>query len=204
MTSVTSTESQGSNDAPPLYDPSGFDGNYDYIDSDDPNYQKHWDFGAFGAIVKSVRDYVSFATIDRCQKDIAYKIPLYIYCGRVANLESKCFEQSLLEIWSYDEKSINKLTQEDIIWAINTYDRSPYFGYAFNYSTLLGGVKRNSTNHIISATSSMYNFLTTVDLNQIVSSSNTKNAGTEFFPLDKENLLWQKEIINVSYKNNAL
>ena len=44
----------------------------------------------------------------------------------------------------------------------------------------------------------MYNLATTVDLTRIVSSSNTQNAGTEFFPLDKENLVWQEEMIKVS------
>ena len=50
----------------------------------------------------------------------------------------------------------------------------------------------------MTAASAMYNLATTVDLTRIVSSSNTQNAGTEFFPLDKENLVWQEEMIKVS------
>ena len=88
----------------------------------------------------------------------------------------------------------NALTKEDIIAAINQYDRSPYFGYAFNYTSLLGGMKTNDSHGTISASSAMYNLATTVDLSRIVSSSDTQNAGTEFFPLDKE---FQRSSISV-------
>ena len=43
----------------------------------------------------------------------------------------------------------------------------------------------------------MYNFPTTVDLDQIEIVSETKNAGTEFDPLDANNLLWQEKAIEV-------
>ena len=89
------------------------------------------------------------------------------------------------------------MTNEEIIEAVNKYDRSPYFGYAFNYSTILGGIKGNDSHKVVTANSVMYNFATTVDLNNIVSISKTQNAGTEFFPLDEENLVWQKEVIKV-------
>ena len=199
---ITSTESietltTTENSEPVDYDCGDFCGDYDYKFNTTEEEAAHNNFGAFGALFSTLKNYLSFATLDTCQKDIAYKIPLEQYCSYVKDLETKCFEQSLLEMWNYNENIVNALTEEDIIGAINQYDRSPYFGYAFNYTSLLGGLKTNVSHGTISAASAMYNLATTVDLSRIVSSSDTQNAGTEFFPLDKENLVWQKEVIKV-------
>ena len=180
------------------YDCGSFCGDYDYTFDNKEEEEQHKDFGGFGHLFSTLKTVLSFATLDRCQKNLAYKIPLEQYCAYVKDLETKCFEQSLLEMWSYDERSIKGVTEEEIIWSIKQYDRSPYFGYAFNYSSLLGGIKGNESHKVVSAASAMYNLATTVDLTRIVSSSNTQNAGTEFFPLDKENLVWQEEMIKVS------
>ena len=179
------------------YDCGNFCGDYDYTFDTKEEEEEHKNFGGFGKLFSTLKTVLSFATLDKCQKHIAYKIPLEQYCAYVKDLETKCFEQSLLEMWNYDEKVIKGVTEEEIVWSIQNYDRSPYFGYAFNYSTLLGGIKGNESHEVVSAASAMYNLATTVDLTRIVSSSNTQNAGTEFFPLDKENLIWQEEMIKV-------
>ena len=57
----------------------------------------------------------------------------------------------------------------------------------------------NESHEVTSAASAMYNLATTVDLSRIVTSSSTQNAGTEFFPLDKENLIWQEEMIKARF-----
>ena len=181
------------------YDCGNFCGDYDYTFESKKEEEEHKNFGGFGALFSTLKTVLSFATLDRCQKNIAYKIPLDQYCSYVKDLETKCFEQSLLEMWNYDDRLIKGVTEEEIIWSIHQYDRSPYFGYAFNYSTLLGGIKGNESHEVITAASAMYNLATTVDLSRIVSSSSTQNAGTEFFPLDKENLIWQEEMIKVSF-----
>ena len=209
LNTVTTTESTNlstndnyttENIEPYEYDCGSFCGDdYDYYFDTPEEEAEHKNFGGFGAIFSQLRTYLSFASFDKCQKNIAYKIPLDQYCELVRSLETKCFEQSLLEIWNYDENVINSVYQDEIIAEINKYDRSPYFGYAFNYTTLLGGVKTNQSGNVVSAASAMYNMATTVDMDKIVSSSDTKNAGTEFFPLDKENLVWQKEMIRVRY-----
>ena len=179
------------------YDCGEFCGDYDYGFDSSEAKDKHDDFGGFGKVLLAFQNYLSFATLDRCQKDVAYKIPLDRYCDIVKELEIKCFEQSLLEIWNYDENLLTELTTEDIISAIKRYDRSPYFGYAFEYTLLLGGMKYNSQHELVSASAIMYNFPTTVDLDQIKIVSETKNAGTEFDPLDANNLLWQEKAIEV-------
>ena len=192
------TERSNSSPVDYEYDCGNFCGDYDYTFDNKEEEEEHKDFGGFGHLFSTLKTVLSFATLDRCQKNLAYKIPLEQYCAYVKDLETKCFEQSLLEMWSYDERSIKGVTEEEIIWSIKQYDRSPYFGYAYNYSTLLGGIKGNESHKVLSAASAMYNLATTVDLTRIVSSSNTQNAGTEFFPLDKENLVWQEEMIKVS------
>ena len=181
------------------YDCGNFCGDYDYSFGSKKEEEEHKNFGGFGALFSTLKTVLSFATLDRCQKNIAYKIPLDQYCAYVKDLETKCFEQSLLEMWNYDDVLIKGVTEEEIIWSIHQYDRSPYFGYAFNYSTLLGGIKGNESHEVTSAASAMYNLATTVDLSRIVSSSSTQNAGTEFFPLDKENLIWQEEMIKARF-----
>ena len=197
LTTVAKIISTTESNIPNEYDCGDFCGDYDYNFNSTEEEYRHKDFGGFGALFKQIGTFLSFASFDRCQKNIAYKIPLENYCDIVRNLEKKCFEQSLLEIWSYDATIIEKLTNEEIIEAVNKYDRSPYFGYAFDYSTILGGIKGNDSHKVVTANSVMYNFATTVDLNNIVSISKTQNAGTEFFPLDEENLVWQKEVIQV-------
>ena len=179
------------------YDCGEFCGDYDYTFESTEEKSHHKDFGGFGKVFLDLQNYLTFATLDRCQKDVAYKIPLDRYCDIVKGLKIKCFEQSLLEIWNYDEDLLIGLTTEDIISAIKRYDRSPYFGYAFEYTSLLGGMKYNSQHELVSASSIMYNFPTTVDLDQIKIVSETKNAGTEFDPLDANNLLWQEKAIEV-------
>lgn len=42
-----------------------------------------------------------------------------IYCDLVSTLDQKCMENSLLEIWRYSESRIQRLTQNDILYAVN-------------------------------------------------------------------------------------
>ena len=119
-----------------------------------------------------------------------------MYCTLINTLETKCLEQSILEIWMYHEDTINRLTQDDILLAINKLDRSPYFGFSFAYHNLLGSIQRNESGHIIAAGSAMHHFVTVVDLNNL-SSLGLADAGTEpAARLDEANYHWQLEVIN--------
>ena len=42
-------------------------------------------------------------------------------------------------------------TTEEILLAVNSLERSPWYGYDTDYGELLGGVTRNSSGHIVSA-----------------------------------------------------
>ena len=134
------------------------------------------------------------------QRQIYTDLPRNVYCDLINTLNSKCFQQSLLEIWMYHEDTINKLTTEDIIYAVNVLERSPYFGYKYNYSKMLGSIQRNQTGHIISAGVAMYNLVTIVNLKEI------KNRGFQngISPsdLDEVNIKWQDEATDIALRYN--
>ena len=70
--------------------------------------------------------------------DIISDLPPDIYCDLVETLNDKCLESSILEIWKFNEDVIAKLSTQDILTAVNAINKSPHYGYNFNYSTLLG------------------------------------------------------------------
>ena len=70
------------------------------------------------------------------------KLPPLIYCDLIETLNDKCGEYSILEIWKYQRAVIEKLTEQDIIHAINVVTESPVFGYDTNFTEYLGGVIR--------------------------------------------------------------
>ena len=143
------------------------------------------------------------SVFEELQKDIYTDLPHNVYCEIVDTLETQCFEQSLLEIWMYNEKVISNLTKQDIINDVNKYERSPYFGFKYNYSDLLGSVERNRSGHIISASAAMYRLVTIADLNNIYHRSFFAKAAGRQQPLDEKNIIWQNEVIKVLINQNV-
>ncbi|KAF4532825.1 hypothetical protein B566_EDAN002676 [Ephemera danica] len=74
-----------------------------------------------------------------------------LYCNIVNSLDRECFENSVLELWKYDFKTISTLTKDDIIRTLNNTQVSPVFGHQMNYVPLLGGINRNSSGVIVAA-----------------------------------------------------
>ena len=139
--------------------------------------------------------------------EIMENLPKNIKCKLLdQELPTKCLEHSIVGLWKYCEKVINHLTEEDIIYAINNINHSPYFGFEYDYSSLLGGIKRNCNNcsgGIISATSAMYHFITKVDLDNIASLGETGDAGTDpDATLDQANYDWQEGVKNAILAEN--
>ena len=128
------------------------------------------------------------------------ELPRNIYCELVDTLDTHCYEQSLLEIWMYNEDVINQLSTEDILTAVNEVDRSPYFGFKYNYSKLLGSIQRNASGHIIGAKATLYNLATLVDCDedQKIGHENEghngaceRGYGGPQLLHDKANIIWQ-------------
>ena len=120
---------------------------YDSYDYENDGPQECKDIGFYNNSVFEENEKLLYKELDRD-----------VYCEYVEELETTCFEQSLLEIWRYDAEVISQLTSEKILRAVNILDRSPYLGFKYDYAKLLGSVKRNSTGHIVSAKAALYNF----------------------------------------------
>nr|XP_058943206.1 NPC1-like intracellular cholesterol transporter 1 [Pocillopora verrucosa] len=70
-------------------------------------------------------------------------------CFRIGPI---CLKSGLLELWSFDEAVINRLTREDILEKINQeVIISPMTRKKFDLSKYIGGIKRNSTGHVVAA-----------------------------------------------------
>nr|CAD7423184.1 unnamed protein product [Timema monikensis] len=101
-----------------------------------------------------------------------------IYCAIVNNLKTACLERSLLEFWEYDTEVLKKITKEDILSALNITTDSPVFGHPMSYTHLLGGIKRNETGYIVSASSLMMFFLVHVNFSAVNMEESGNDAGT--------------------------
>ena len=144
------------------------------------------------------------SVFEELQRSTYRELPHNMYCELIGTFDSQCLEQSLLEIWMYNERIINKLTQQDIINAINVLDRSPYFGFKYNYAELLGSIKRNETGHIISATAALYNLVTVVDLENIKGRNFLEEGAGPQIPMDESNVIWQDEAIKILLEQNNI
>ena len=144
----------------------------------------------------------------KMKDDTENDLPAAVHCDFISTLDRKCLEQSILEIWMYHEETINRLTQEDILFAINKLKESPYYGYDYNYTDLLGDIKRNSSGHVISASSALHHYITVVNLTKAsevdLESLGIKDAGTDAdAKLDEANYIWQKEVIDTALKHES-
>ena len=144
------------------------------------------------------------SNFEELQRSIYKELPHNVYCEVIETFDKQCLEQSLLEIWLYNEKTINRLTQQDIINEINVLDRSPYFGFKYNYSDLLGSVKRNETGHIISATAVLYYLVTVVDLNNIQDRPFLASGAGPELSMDEANIIWQDEAIKILLEQDII
>lgn len=46
-----------------------------------------------------------------------------IYCSFVEVMKDECYKRSILELWNYNATAIKRLTKDDILYTINTYDK---------------------------------------------------------------------------------
>ncbi len=84
------------------------------------------------------------------------------YCDIVNKMPTVCLELSILELWANDGKydeatdlAIELLTKESILDKINNYNKSGIYLMERNFTSLLGGIKLNSSGKIIGAESTV-------------------------------------------------
>lgn len=102
-----------------------------------------------------------------------------VYCGIIESLPMGCLMQNLLEIWRFDENIIGNLTKQDILNAINLTTISASSGHDSDFVGLLGGIKRNSSGHIISATALMSHWMVYLNFSMVDHDTTGNDAGTE-------------------------
>ena len=120
--------------------------------------------------------------------------PPEIWCDLVGTLNSKCGEYSLLEIWNYDEEKIGALTQQDIINAVNTAEKSPVFSYATDFKDYLGDKKVNATGHVVAARAMRSILLATYDVAKVAESKAI--FGVEFDVADPFTMAWEAKLVD--------
>ena len=104
-------------------------------------------------------------------------------------------------MWRYDEDLINTATQSEIIDAVNLLEKSPWYGYGTNYSKLLGGLTRNSSGHVISATvAQMFWRIEIPDGAEIVDS---QGSGLELQLADEDSLEWEEQFIQIGVNSSS-
>lgn len=102
-----------------------------------------------------------------------------IYCGIIENLPMGCLIENILEIWNFDQNIIKNLTKNDILDAINVINISGTTGHESDFIGLLGGIKRNSSGHIVSATALMSHWMVYLNFSNIDHDKTGNTAGTE-------------------------
>lgn len=126
--------------------------------------------------------------------DVADDLPRNVYCDLVTTLNSKCVMTSLLEMFRYDEDNIRTTTTQEILRAVNELERSPWFGYDRDFSSLLGGITRNASGHIISAQTALMVWSVTVPDDAVIDTN--QGSGVELELADADTLEWERVMID--------
>ena len=125
--------------------------------------------------------------------DVANDLPRNVYCDLVTTLNSKCVLTSLLEMFRYDENNVKTTNTEEILQAVNDLERSPWYGYDRDFSSLLGGLKRNASGHIISAQTALMVWSVTVPDDAEIDTK--QGSGVELELADADTLEWERVMI---------
>merc|ERR1712226_303915 len=140
-------------------------------------------------------NYVKYGKQNRSMESnhLGSELPADTYCGIVETLTEKCLMTSLLEMWRFNEDFIETTSHQEIIDAVNLLAKSPWFGYDRDFSSLLGGIVRNSTGHIVSAkTAQMIWSIRVPDDVEIV---DNQGSGLELELADATSLEWEELFI---------
>ena len=129
----------------------------------------------------------------KATESISGSLPPDIYCDLVTTLTEKCIVTSLLEMWRYDEASIEAASQQQIIDAVNRLTRSPWYGYDRDFGSLLGGIQRNSSGHIVAAKASQ--MIWSIRVPDDIDIVDSQGSGLELDLADKTSLDWEELFI---------
>ncbi|XP_055549152.1 patched domain-containing protein 3-like [Wyeomyia smithii] len=106
-------------------------------------------------------------------------LPSFMYCPMIDKLPIGCMEFSILELWKYDRDVIAQLTKEQIVEKLNKTKISPVTGHTVDFTELLGGVERDWSGRIVSASSVKTNWMLHVNFSEVDLDVSGNIAGTE-------------------------
>lgn len=120
----------------------------------------------------------------------------FIFCSIVEALPMGCMIQNFLEMWNFDENTIEHLTKQDILNALHSTRFSLTTGHEAHFERLLGGVTRNETGHIVAARGLLTNWMVYVNFSNVNHDKVGNSAGTEDW-VGEDALLWENEFLNI-------
>lgn len=101
---------------------------------------------------------------------------------------------NILEMWDFDADKLDTMSKADILDHIARTNISATTGHERAFDRLLGGIKRNSTGHIVSATGLLSHWMVYVNFSNVNHDKLGNAAGTEDWA-SEEALLWENEFL---------
>jgi len=136
-------------------------------------------------------DFASFSRQNNLTSGSA--LPQDIQCSLVTSLEERCAAFSLLEGWKLDPDLVAFASQEEILMAINSLQRSPVYGHDTDFTALLGGIVRNTTGHIVAASTARMMWSISVPEDAVIVES--QGSGVELELGDSTSLKWEEQFV---------
>ena len=104
-------------------------------------------------------------------------------------------------MWRYDKELIMSTTQQEILDAVNNLSKSPWYGYNHDYTSILGGVTRNASGHVVGArVAQVFWRLEIPDNAEVVDS---QGSGLELQLADKTTLEWEQQFIEIGLNSST-
>lgn len=120
-----------------------------------------------------------------------------MYCSFIETMKTECYTKSILELWDFNTTQISLLTKDDIVNKINSYDKNFIIGKLKDYESLLGGVVKNETGHIIQATAIQNYWLLLVNFSSVDMDKAGNMAGTGEWA-SEEALEWEMTFLEIA------
>ena len=129
-------------------------------------------------------------------EDTLWLAPCYpdFWCPAIQQFTSSaCFEQSLLELWGYDEQIYLNLTQQQILDKVNEENLvSEVFSIPIDINNYLGEVERDSGGKIVSAKAANMQWFGKINTSDI-SQDDVSSMGTGEI-VDRASLEWEEAL----------
>lgn len=118
------------------------------------------------------------------------------YCSILEGFPLACYQQSILELWDFNAITIGKFTYEEIIEKINKKTTASIIGQHIDYEQILGGIKRDASDRIISAESILFVWYLYVNITDMDTSHHGNDASTELWASETA-LAWEQGFVDV-------